>query len=45
MTNNPFLWHFIKPVSKTLSATNGGESDVTKNTAEGNRQTFIELSV
>ena len=42
---HPFLWHFVKPVSKTLSATNAEEIPATERIGEGNNQTFVELCV
>ena len=43
----PFLWHFIKSVPKTLSASDGQEQPhpLTASITEENKQAFIELYV
>ncbi len=43
MTNNPFLWNFIKHMPKTMSANGAEERPLTGSLAEENRQAFIEL--
>lgn len=45
MDRKPFLWSFVKKVSKNSSSSDGQERPFTASLAEENRHNLIELDI